>query len=282
MEFFEKFSHDHPLILKEEHKHDENSVPPCCCVCGKTISSDPFYCCEEEKCGEDIFVHKSCTELPLSIQHHLHPHPLFLESPSNTAGYPPDGSFYCDACTREWKDIFFYHCSLCDFDLDFKCASTRENSIKHPSHEHPLKTTYRVILCRCDACGTKHEGVFYSCTTCDRFWIHEDCASLPLTFEDTDYHDHALTLAYSLPDQYTKFGVLCQICEKGVEHVLWVYHCDRCRFAFHVNCVTPQTEHFLSVLLPKKQFYSSRKYQTIYIYAFTYACGSSYIYKCYS
>ncbi|MFS7927564.1 hypothetical protein Hanom_Chr04g00310641 [Helianthus anomalus] len=42
-----------------------------------------------------------------------------------------------------------------------------QHTIHHPSHPHPLISfSVEPILSKCFACGKKHEGHFYHCTTC--------------------------------------------------------------------------------------------------------------------
>ncbi|CAL5422077.1 unnamed protein product [Camellia sinensis] len=65
----------------------------------------------------------------------------------------------------------------------------------------------------CDACGTKHEGTSYLCTTCG-FWVNQNCAdSLPSTIK-LNNNPHPLTLIYSIPFETWP---ICAICNKRVE-----------------------------------------------------------------
>ncbi|XP_057505526.1 uncharacterized protein LOC130788843 [Actinidia eriantha] len=124
------------------------------------------------------------------MKHPLHPeHPLNLNFPLQ-----PGFIFCaCDLCGERLK-AFIYHCSLCNFYLDPVCAS-RALSFVHESHKHPLIPQLNPASLECYACRTKDEDVSYQCCTC-RFWIHQDCASLPTTIKHRG-HNHPLTLSKS-------------------------------------------------------------------------------------
>ncbi|KAK3019416.1 hypothetical protein RJ639_004666 [Escallonia herrerae] len=123
----------------------------------------------------------------------MHPeHPLTLRVKRD---------FRCNLCQHVWKD-FAYTCSQCYFDMDIVCASAMEPKIDHRSHEHLLTPVRSTAMLRCDACGQKHEGMWYQCTTCSHFWIHRACALLRSKIKLRD-HVHHLTLTYALPSQYT-------------------------------------------------------------------------------
>ncbi|KAK3013407.1 hypothetical protein RJ639_009468 [Escallonia herrerae] len=155
----------------------------------------------------------------------------------------------CIACGNEWRN-FSYICYPCNFDMDIICATAMERKIDHPSHKHPLTPVRRTALLLCDACGQKHEGTWYQCTTCVHFWIHRDCASLPSTIERSD-HKHPLTLSYTLPSQYTTFDVFCDICREELRHYYWVYYCGKCRYFTHVRCAPSKIEPLMSIHPPE-------------------------------
>ena len=110
------------------------------------------------------------------------------------------------------------------------------------------------VLSFCGGCGTKHEGIFYLCNACPQsFLIHQDCASLPITVNCTDHHEHPFTLAYSTPPEYSVFRNYCDICINEVEVDYAVYYCGDCRFFAHVYCATSKYESFMSILIPCKK-----------------------------
>ncbi|KAA8517093.1 hypothetical protein F0562_017386 [Nyssa sinensis] len=236
------FSHEHPLILREENEHDGEEVLQYCNGCLKKVISGPYYCCSVS-C--DYFLHKFCAELPREMKHPKHPeHPLTLLAKPPYHG----GGCGCDVCHESWNS-FVYHCSLCNFDVDVICVLL-ECRLEQ-CHEHPLIPLLRPVLSLCDACNTEHEGKFYLCITC-QFWVHRDCASLPSTIKHSDHH-HLLSLAYSLPEDYIKFGYTCDICCEETYGLCWFYYCSECRYVAHVNCATSKTEAFMSILLPDRK-----------------------------
>ncbi|KAA8517095.1 hypothetical protein F0562_017388 [Nyssa sinensis] len=251
------FSHEHPLILNEEKKHDGEEVRHCN-GCLEEIVPGPYYCCS--KC--DFFLHKLCAELPRGMQHHMHlEHRLTLIA---------HRGLYCNACGEQCKN-FTYACLPCDFYVDILCASLMERKIEHKSHKHPLILLRRPALLFCYACGTEHKGIFYFCTTCGQFWMNKDCASLPSTIEHSDHH-HLLSLAYSLPYDYYKFQYTCDICGKYFNRVCWFYYCKECRYLAHVNCATSKPlpgNSFLYLLFYHLiTLYSSSRFRAQIIFSF--------------
>ncbi|KAM7524469.1 hypothetical protein LguiA_014371 [Lonicera macranthoides] len=244
------FSHRHPLVLKErQNNYDDNENDNIdlqrihrCNGCAEPMISGPFYSCDRYNC--EFFLHKSCAELPRKIEHPLHPdHSLTLFE------RPLRSMTCCNGCKKSVHN-FIYSCSLCNFVLDILCASITESTITHPSHQHPLTPLRRPVLSMCDACGTEHKGFFYVCSTCNQFWLHRDCASLPKILENTDHHDHPLTLTYCIPPQFSMFVYGCGICPKQVVTYNWAYYCHNCRYFAHLNCATSKSEAFMSILLP--------------------------------
>ncbi|CAL5337550.1 unnamed protein product [Camellia sinensis] len=165
----EHFSHEHPLILEEEQNN--NGVEVSCYVCQQPISG-PTYSCRQ---CQHFSLHKVCAELPTKMEHPMHPeHHLILlpDLPYSQSAYK------CSACQQPYES-FTYSCFDCNFQLDILCALLVQK-IEHICHKHPLTPLQRPTLLLCDACGTKHEGTFYQCTTC-RFWVNQNCALLPST-----------------------------------------------------------------------------------------------------
>ncbi|PWA66870.1 zinc finger, PHD-type [Artemisia annua] len=112
------------------------------------------------------------------------------------------------------------------------------------------------IITRCVACGDKHEGNFFHCTTCPGYRIHMDCASLPAKLliqhrtNEIFTHSHLLNLAYSFPffDQKLRFYPYCRVCDGIFNFHLWLYSCDKCRYYVHVDCATSKRDAFVSIL----------------------------------
>ncbi|XP_071912135.1 uncharacterized protein [Coffea arabica] len=226
------FSHEkHPLILATQLQQDDQKPihSSVCYGCQKPILEEPTYKCSE--CN--IFLHKTCAELPREMLHH----PLHLDHPLKllpNSPYPKDRSCLCDACRQPWNS-FVYHCYRCNFDLDILCAFP-QGKLEHPSHEHLLTLVQRIASFACDACGTKEEQQSYICTACT-FWIHRSCALLP-TINHRKPHQHPLSLAYCFPIEYRRYEIPCDICFKKIPFQNWLYYCGPCRYFVHLKCMT--------------------------------------------
>ncbi|KAM7502387.1 hypothetical protein LguiB_001291 [Lonicera macranthoides] len=220
------FSHDHPLILVDEaRKEDDDKDEVVCNGCHKPILDSAYTC---SKC--DYFLHEKCAQLPKEILHPKHlEHPLTLVS-----RLPYKGSeCICNVCHRGGWRWFTYRCSLCEFDIDMICA-TEERVVEHESHPHPLTILHQKVPFECDACGMEDRDSSYFCSTCE-FWIHKSCYSSPSTFKHGD-HDHPLQLNYFLPYNNRRLKYKCDVCKGKLHPNYWVYNCDRCRYFVHIKC----------------------------------------------
>ncbi|XP_076887276.1 uncharacterized protein LOC143537377 [Bidens hawaiensis] len=271
------FSHHHPLSLvhlkqpnhqnenddddnddemnnEEEDKDDfveEVDYGRQCNMCKEQIWSS--HLCYYKCTSCDHLLHKFCAELPPIQQNHpLHPgHILILN-------YPRRFDYKCISCKLMLKNVYFYQCFECEECMDIVCAAMSEYKINHPSHPHQLEQMPWPIVSNCVACGNKHEGVFFHCTTCPRFWINLDCALLPPKLFIQNHtngiftHSHPLTLSYSFLDfgQVAKFYPSCRVCGGKFYYSLWIYKCDKCRYYVHVDCSTSKREPFMSIFLP--------------------------------
>ncbi|XP_007029374.2 PREDICTED: uncharacterized protein LOC18599369 [Theobroma cacao] len=211
------FSHPHKLTLNEKVNDDK------LCDCCITPILEPFYSCLE--C--DLFLHKTCLQLPKRKQHPLHPHPLTLLS--NHPNF--EGLFFCDACHQSCHG-FTYNGDPCNFNLDVRCGSS-SNTLKHEAHEHPLIFSKGTECIDCSACGYGNDYL-YSCFDCS-FALDFNCASLPHTVRHR-HHGHPLDLTYqdSADQNY------CNICEEERNPKHWFYCCKTCNFYAHPKCATGQ------------------------------------------
>ncbi|KAJ0724523.1 putative chromatin regulator PHD family [Helianthus annuus] len=262
------FRHEHPLNLvhlpqqlhhKNENADDEDEdevedevefveEDRQCNLCKEEIWS--FHLCYYSCKTCNYSLHKFCAELPEILQNHLlHPgHDLSFYSSD-------DDEFKCHVCNLMQKNIPQYYCLHCDFEMDIICATLLEQKINHHSHPHQLDRMPCPIVSGCVACGNKHEGVFFHCTTCPRFLINLECALLPtkLLIQNHTYgtftHSHPLTLTYSFPylDKQAKYFPRCRVCDTGFYSHLWIYKCDKCLYHVHVDCATSKKEPFMSI-----------------------------------
>ncbi|GKV44411.1 hypothetical protein SLEP1_g51598 [Rubroshorea leprosula] len=248
------FLHEHPLHFFEEwsnNVHGETRGVNCSSGCGQPISTQ-FYACIDCK----FFLHKSCSELPLSITHPFHDkHPLTL-----LARAPYWSS--CCFCDGSLKG-FVYHCSSCKFDLDIKCALLPEflngdfPKVDHHIHvEHPLSfienLSHRGVELAssryCSVCLEKlSDASFYTCLVCKLF-LHKSCSETepPLNINHPFHEKHTLTLTLLKRDTV----VHCQICRNYRYPAGLFYHCSSCHFHLDIKCAfLPQ---FLTGNFPKQ------------------------------
>ncbi|XP_076959946.1 uncharacterized protein LOC143636173 [Bidens hawaiensis] len=286
MEQPQHFSHEHLLSLvqlqplqknensdTEDEDEDEDEdiddfvVEEChvgkCKMCKEEIY--PFQLCYYSCNDCDYSLHKFCAQLPLTQQNHpLHPdHNLTLsdgyqfQDPGFNFGRIFDSFVQCHTCQIERKRFYNYHCSICNFNMDIICATIAEQKMDHPSHPRQLQRYLGQMVFSCNACGEKHSGTFYHCTTCYWFKIHLDFALLPaklLIQRSTNKsftHTHLLTLAYSFPQflKRARFYPGCKVCDSGFISTFWHYRCDKCRYYAHVKCATSMSEAFMSIFM---------------------------------
>ncbi|PWA93357.1 zinc finger, PHD-type, C1-like protein [Artemisia annua] len=167
------FSHPHGLVLVNIKPGKKKKI---CSGCQETLVGKG-YACVEENCGFQL--DESCFNLEKEIWHKSHPaHPLSLlsSSPYKNA----NGMFACGACFKNGSG-FTYHCSICEYDLDVKCANLRE-TVKRDDHQHLLKLYYKCPLkgedytFYCDVCNrvVLQDHWTYYCKDCD-YGTHLDC-----------------------------------------------------------------------------------------------------------
>ncbi|KAJ0527264.1 putative chromatin regulator PHD family [Helianthus annuus] len=260
-----ELQHEHPLTLvdlqlmhrdyiEDDDEYDDNDLITtqnfhCTCNrCGRRIDwyHRYYYKCSMLSC--DYSLHKFCEEIPTTLKFQCHPfHTLILERTTNDEK--------CRACFKNHRDGIGYHCSTCNYGIDLLCATfVEQHTIHHPSHPHPLiSVTVEPILSKCFACGKKHEGHFYHCTTCFNFSINSYCLSLPIKLSlQTQHfnHRHLLTLSYSFLDQL--YDCECRICGVELEDEHMIYKCSRCMYYVHPDCATQRIKPFMSIFLPGK------------------------------
>jgi hypothetical protein len=203
----------------------ENEVV--CCGCDKSVSCGPAYKCSQY-CT--FYLHKSCAELPLEIQHHVHPnHTLLLQAPVSD-------DTHCDGCGRRFKRCFFYHCNECyDFDLDIECFSASWPTKPDDGHQHEFVPIFQQFPFTCELCGEDRNNGAQVCRIC-QLLADTLCALKPSTIRLTADR-HLLTLIYSLRKVIKEHdNVLCKLCYKKLNPNYAGYYCQECDFVAHLKC----------------------------------------------
>ncbi|KAJ6870492.1 hypothetical protein NC652_036208 [Populus alba x Populus x berolinensis] len=229
----EHFSHpDHPLILINQVLEYSWELV-ICSGCEGPIWG-PCYSCTS--CS--FFLHKTCAELPREIKRRIHPrHPLHLLAKS-----PYEGEYKCDRC-KKTCNRFVYHCSVCEFDLDIKCAfqpgflevDSQAHQFAHKDHPLILNEEQEYhgagpAGVMCSVCKEPMAGPSYSCTSCNLF-LHKKCAELSPEIKQHLHPEHPLRL---LPNH----DMICDFCNETC-YEGFVYFCFVCEYSLHIKCACP-------------------------------------------
>ncbi|XP_016651525.1 PREDICTED: uncharacterized protein LOC103339499 [Prunus mume] len=176
----------------------------------------------------DFIVHKSCAELPGKIKHPIHTkHPLVLLTM---------GDYRCFACFLHYKDGLAYNCSLCNFNLDLKCASNWSNILENDCHDHEFTVLAKQMQLCCDACGQGGDGVSYLCSVC-QLLVHKECISLPRHIRIT-LHQHPLKLTIFREAIVNDNDQVCKVCCTTMTSNGLLYYCQCCNYIAHASCAT--------------------------------------------
>lgn len=148
--------------------------------------------------------------------------------------------FTCDFCEKLKGQEFLYHCSICSFSLDIKCALLPElitgnfPKLSHSSHPHPLlfieKHFIEGVNRSCFACEEPTSGSFYCCFECT-FFLHQNCAQLPLKINHPSHRKHSLTLLPSY--SHHENDCFCLTCKSDYNG--FVYCCFPCKFSIRIR-----------------------------------------------
>ncbi|GMP36380.1 hypothetical protein CsSME_00008524 [Camellia sinensis var. sinensis] len=200
-----------------------------CAECLQKITG-PIYKCN--KCN--FIFHKSCTELPIMMQHPSDPFPLYLK---NGAAENHKGEAKCNCCKQILTGYFYGNTSDSSgsVHLDLNCLFLPFNRIVK-FHNHPLRLSLEEVDFKCDACGILiDQKLSYTCNRCG-FRIDPNCAWLPETavFER---HRHLFKLSLSPRDDSDEY--YCDVCETERDPNYWIYYCAECDYPSHTRCLVP-------------------------------------------
>ncbi|XP_021893630.1 uncharacterized protein LOC110811429 [Carica papaya] len=161
-EMIQHSSHERSLVFCKV-KDDNGDY---CDACHEPLSAFPIYACR--KCR--FFLHESSGEPPQELHHFYHPCLLVLLNQN----------FKCQACETSFEQSLAYHCELCNFYLDTKCAllsfeqpANQDNIIHHFIHAHPL-TLFANREAECSACRKPCVDPAFGCRFC-KFFVHISC-----------------------------------------------------------------------------------------------------------
>ncbi|CAL9026023.1 unnamed protein product [Prunus brigantina] len=144
------------------------------------------------------------------------------------------GDYRCFACFLHYKDGLGYNCSLCNFNLDLKCASNWSNILKNDCHDHEFTVLAKQMQLCCDACGQGGHEVSYLCSV-SQLLVHKECISLPRHIRIT-LHQHPLKLTI-FREAIVNYND--QVCKPFIprKKICGVYYCEHCNYVAHNTCV---------------------------------------------
>ncbi|KAK5770083.1 uncharacterized protein LOC108462355 [Gossypium arboreum] len=228
MEELKYYGHQHPLLMLNEEQFGVVD----CSRCGEKVSAPCFSCVE--CCG--FYLHKTCAEAPLELNHPFHcHHPLVLSQNPPCASYE---RCVCDFCD-ETCEKFIYHCS-CGLNFHIKCAlftfNIAERNLKELEHvalEDPSFSSKNDggNLRKCFGCWEPLAIYTYFSLDCG-FNLHKKCAELPLKMDRLCHRKHPLVLQFNCERRACK---VCQLTQRRG----FVYGCSPCELAIHIDCASP-------------------------------------------
>ncbi|KAI8023867.1 40S ribosomal protein S28-2 [Camellia lanceoleosa] len=263
-----KSNHDHPLIWCDIDRFMNFSYTCSCCELPIINDGGVSVVCVCLECK--MLLHKSCSELPLNIDHH----PFHSSHPLNLC-LPKGYTYWCNACGL-YRRGFRYNCAKCHFDLDIPCSSLKpienndipssslkpiENNrgqddddevdvddhlqiqqsiLRHP-HPHSLIWCHNEhkFLFSCQVCELRLvDSMFCFCPQC-KVLMHKSCADLPQEIEHHILHSH-----HKLNLFYNKGYQSCKAC-LGYSFAAF-FECSQCQWYIHARCALAEPRTIVS------------------------------------
>ncbi|KAJ4876586.1 Cysteine/Histidine-rich C1 domain family protein [Raphanus sativus] len=166
------------------------------------------------------------------IHHSLHPLKFLTGDPPNYS----DGK--CRHCGRKVHKELFYHCSSCNFTLDWRCVVNPppQSLVDLKAHDHQLTLLPRLDSFTCNACGLDGVRSRYACFHCG-FMIHRECLYLPRVI-NINRHDHRVARTTVLGEG--AINSVCGVCRKKVDWTYGGFSCHKCPpgYVVHSKCAT--------------------------------------------
>ncbi|KAA3472932.1 Cysteine/Histidine-rich C1 domain family protein [Gossypium australe] len=237
---FEHKRHLHPLTLVSPFAEDD---------------SEDYYCdmCEIERNPEIHVYH--CAEcnyiahIDCVLSEVLEPLEEMPLDPQRMEENFDNGSLRLEK--KMLRVSFHPHpCKLCSFNLDSKCATSKDETpkerstktiVNHFSHLHQITRCKAGILesqldfdLNCMACRQRICGIIYACTQCSEFFVHESCLKHMLMEVQSLFHPQHPLYKFPVKDP----GERCKACGEYVEHL--VFSCLQCGIFMHYSCAKYQ------------------------------------------
>ncbi|KAK8589498.1 hypothetical protein V6N13_088329 [Hibiscus sabdariffa] len=246
--------HLHPLALVSPFVEDDSGDYYCdMCETKRNPDLQVYYC---EECN--FIAHIDCVlyeVLESTIEMHIdpkensgdenweleerghnkmspfHPHPL------RTVGFQMNEDDCCFACKEKFEGLI-YSCLSCGFHMHYSCATYKFREVKHDFHaDHHLlhlgKGYFGDGSPLCKTCGQTCKNTAFYCLEC-MFYIHLECIPLPAVVK---HKRHLHPLVFTTVTEDDSEDYYCDTCEtkRNPEHD--VYHCSKCNYISHIDCV---------------------------------------------
>ncbi|KAL4352828.1 hypothetical protein GQ457_06G019010 [Hibiscus cannabinus] len=218
--------------------------------------------CRQRLCGIiyaciycNFFLHESYLEdMLVEVHSPFHPHPL------RTFGFQMKEDDCCVACKGKFEGLI-YSCLSCGFHMHYSCATYKFREVKldfHANHHllHLGKGYFGVGSPLCKTCGQACKNTAFYCLEC-MFYIHLECIPLPAVVKHKR-HLHPLVLTTVIEDDSEDY--YCDTCEtqRNPEHD--IYHCNKCNYISHIDCVISEAstsveppEEIIQYLTPRSK-----------------------------
>ncbi|CAH8382747.1 unnamed protein product [Eruca vesicaria subsp. sativa] len=204
-----------------------------CTICDDMLCDENIVSCPD---CEEIY-HYRCCELWRRYWA-LENHPLHFNHGLYRTRWKPAGSSKCTACKLDIDNSkYVFSCSICSISFHFKCALAVGLTKKIKAHKHcaynfgddaeASSSSSR----HCTVCNKPCGASYYGCDICNMS-AHVECIGFP-TYVKNQLHRHIVRL------KKIDAKKICSICGLETKFPGHKYHytCDRCKDAFHTNCI---------------------------------------------
>ncbi|KAL5563227.1 hypothetical protein UlMin_032974 [Ulmus minor] len=220
-------NHEHLLLERTRFSYFFNHT--LCDLCQNDIweYKDLFFECPT--CF--FFLHKSCGELSLYINHSFHP--------LHSARITILDNITCCYCEKSYQNALMYSCHQCSFHIHSSCSMIsipiilcdNQNYVQYTCHDRPMTLVERYdgVIIDCFACQLPLSSrPAYTCQQSCQNILHKECAELPQKIEHSSLHPHhLLKLQVSGPRS-------CNACYK--RDCRLIFRCEQCNFNFCTEC----------------------------------------------
>ncbi|XP_017217805.1 uncharacterized protein LOC108195353 isoform X2 [Daucus carota subsp. sativus] len=226
-----------------------------CHTCNESIEGSVGYWFTDTRLSDrqSIFLHKTCSELPISV--YLHEHSLCLKEDNI---FSEDAA--CRICNKPIAGSPTFTCTNPDenvncqnFYLHKICAELPLQINHHKHNIHPLALFPQPDGHICSVC-TRSVKICYACYDCE-FNVCVFCAFEQRVLHHEGHKEHTLTLMkkeslfqcdacneeakdYFYACTTCDFVVHKSICGEFVCKSYWVYYCHKCTYFVHMKCST--------------------------------------------